>query len=1434
MNLQRKQWFSVSLVVLALCVALALPVAAFGAPGMPHLRTWGSNGTGYGEFSSPWGLRIDPAGGVWVADLSNNRVQRFTANGTFVASYGTPGSGAGEFSGPSDVAFDSYGNFYVVDMYNNRVQKFSNDGGYLSSWGGYGSSAGLMMYPAAIAIDSSDNVYVVDTNNARVQKFDSSGNYLGEWGGFGAGNGQFTVPSGIAINAQNVIYVSDRAGNRIQKFNTSGTFLGKWGTSGAADGQFNGAWSVTLDQSGAVYVSDTYNYRLQKFTANGVFVMKTINGAGGLDTPVGIAATPAGNVLTTDVTDSDVKEFGVARQYVGGTVVYDGTVQANILVSAYNASTHAYVTAAMTKPSGQYCLSLPVGMYHIRFTSASSPSWNQYYNNSVAIGSAIEVDVVSGGYTAVSTDLRFNAPSTQRIFGQVRDHNYSGMGGVKVTVYNGETHAAVRSAYSDAGGYYSVSLSGLGPNYYHVGFSECSPASFNQYYGFDMGETSLESAAPLWVDYNWERDLWVNLQPIGAAASYVQHVSDGRLWVPEDVKRDSLGNVYVLNTQNHRIEKYDSNGTWLAQIGEHGFNDGQFRYPRAFTIDADDNILVADTSNSRIQKFNSSGAFVSVFAYVYAPAGVAVDAGGNVYAAAEDHNFVVKFDSSGTEIDSWGTYGGDPGSFNYPGQLVVDGDGHVLVCDRGNARVQEFTNDGTLLDVFGGSGTGTGQMITPTGIAVDTHGRVLVSDGPLNRVQVFTGDHEYEGVFGVYGGGAGEFHTPYGLSVDAAGNVWVADGENNRIEKLRLRLAAPSYVRTIGSYGYGDGQLNYPKGAAFDADGDIWVVDQDNSRVQKFSDTGTYTAQFGSWGESAGQFRVPGAIKVGSNGDLYVVDCWNHRVQQFHPDGTHVRSYGSLGYGGSGTLYYPTDVAVDGAGNVYVTDPNYSRIQKWDVNGTYLGQVGSWGSGEGYFQSPVGVAVDESDNLYAVDGSNYNIQKFSSSGAFVLRFGGYGSGYGNFELPQRIDVDSDGYIYVGDSYLKTVQKFFPDGVFATQFGSVGESNGYFNTPVGIDVDANGRILVADDNNQRIQMFATRESLSGRVTSGGTAQSHAVVSAFDAVTHAHVKGVFTDAEGYYDLGMLPIGEYHLRFTGTDPVELEQFYSHGVSISDAETLTVSAAGPLSVSADLVPFLVPPTISSFSPGSARVGTRITIAGSHFEDATSVSFGGVDVPWGTWISLTDSIIWADVPAGAVSGKITVTGPGGTAESAGTFNVIPAPTVSSFTPESGPVGTMVTITGADFVNVSGVQFNGTDAATYTVVGTGTIRATVAAGTTTGQISVSSAGGTGTSAADFTVTTAPLTQTISGVVSSEAGPMNRCVVTAFTADGHTFVKGVFTNANGEYSLSIPAGTYHLRFTGTTPSNLTQYYNHAVRITDAAIVSLDPGGAMTVSTNLSPQ
>jgi hypothetical protein len=172
------------------------------------------------------------------------------------------------------------------------------------------------------------------------------------------------------------------------------------------------------------------------------------------------------------------------------------------------------------------------------------------------------------------------------------------------------------------------------------------------------------------------------------------------------------------------------------------------------------------------------------------------------------------------------------------------------------------------------------------------------------------------------------------------------------------------------------------------------------------------------------------------------------------------------------------------------------------------------------------------------------------------------------------------------------------------------------------------------------------------------------------------------------------------------------------------------------------LPPTITSFSPASGPVDASVTLTGTAFSGATAVKFNGVAA---TYAVSSATQISATVPAGATTGPITVSAPGGTVTSAQRFTVYSTPTITSFSPASGPVGASVTLTGTGLTDASKVSFNGV-AAKFTVNSDTKTTATVPAGATTGPITVNSSGGTVTSTQRFTVLVTPqLTLKLSGL-----------------------------------------------------------------------------------------
>lgn len=164
------------------------------------------------------------------------------------------------------------------------------------------------------------------------------------------------------------------------------------------------------------------------------------------------------------------------------------------------------------------------------------------------------------------------------------------------------------------------------------------------------------------------------------------------------------------------------------------------------------------------------------------------------------------------------------------------------------------------------------------------------------------------------------------------------------------------------------------------------------------------------------------------------------------------------------------------------------------------------------------------------------------------------------------------------------------------------------------------------------------------------------------------------------------------------------------------------------------LPPTITGFTPANSKAGDSVTITGTGFIGATAVNFNGTGA---TFNILSATSIVVVVPAGVITGKISVTTPNGIASSLADYVSRVAPTINLITPAIGPIGQVVTITGTSLLDVTAVRFNGTPAVSFKLVNETSITAVVAAGTTTGKVTLVTPGGTASSEINFTVSTNP-------------------------------------------------------------------------------------------------
>ena len=236
------------------------------SPSGEKLRTFGTLGTGKGQFKWPRGVAVDGEWNILVIEGYNNRIQKFTPEGQFLTAVDAKGKGPLQFDYPSDIAFNAANKkVYVADSLNHCIKVLNSDLTFSRSFGKRGNGKGQFGYPRGIACDSTGKVYVVDRDNHRVQVFTAEGKFLKMIGRQGGGRGELSKPVGVNIDSNNMVYVSEWDNHCVSVFTSEGVFVTSFGSPGEGPGQFKGPRGVAVDNSGVVYVCDSDNNRVQIF-----------------------------------------------------------------------------------------------------------------------------------------------------------------------------------------------------------------------------------------------------------------------------------------------------------------------------------------------------------------------------------------------------------------------------------------------------------------------------------------------------------------------------------------------------------------------------------------------------------------------------------------------------------------------------------------------------------------------------------------------------------------------------------------------------------------------------------------------------------------------------------------------------------------------------------------------------------------------------------------------------------------------------------------------------------------------------------------------------------------------------------------------------------------------------------------------------------------
>ena len=308
-----------------------------------------------------------------------------------------------------------------------------------------------------------------------------------------------------------------------------------------------------------------------------------------------------------------------------------------------------------------------------------------------------------------------------------------------------------------------------------------------------------------------------------------------QLSAPRKAATDSAGNIFVADTENHRVRRISAAGiiTTVAGTGSGGYGgDGgpataaRLNNPHGVDVDAAGNVYVADSANHRIRRISTTGIITTVAgtgstsfngdgipatqASLAYPKGVAVAPDGSLYVGDANHHRIRRFVPGGTISTVAGNgnagYGGDGGpataaTLRFPRNVAFGPDGSFFIADNNNFAVRRVSPTGIITTVAG------------TGVAGSSGDGGQATSARLREVR--------------------------DVAVDAAGNIYIADEQNHRIRRVNTSGIMTTFAGT-GSGGFsGDGgapgaaRVAGPRGVSATPAGDVLIADSGNHRVRR-------------------------------------------------------------------------------------------------------------------------------------------------------------------------------------------------------------------------------------------------------------------------------------------------------------------------------------------------------------------------------------------------------------------------------------------------------------------------------------------------------------------------------------------------------------------------------------------------------------------------
>ncbi len=957
--------------------------------------------TGTSKFDRPYALALNSAGtDLYVADMGNNAVRRIALNAaaancvtsTVAGARAAQGSvdtasGTPSFRNPYGIAIDSAGSLYVADTANNTIRKITTPntsptvttlagspqlGGVSDGIG----SAARFQSPWGLAVTTAGTLYIADSNNQTIR--------IGTAATVPVvtsqpGNATWTIGTTSSLTFTVAASGSPTPTVQWQRQPAGGGGFSNLSNSGA----YSGVTTSTLTLSGAALVNSGDQF--QAVVTNGVS-SATSNAATltvqqpPLFTSVASAtftANTAGS-FTATASGSPAPTFSYSGSFPGwaslntSTGAITGTPQ-NAVGSPFSFTLQA--SNGVGTPATQ-SFTLTVQAAPIIGTSPASQS--------VAVGQNVTFAVVASGSPAPSSyQWQRQAAGTSGFLPLTDGNGIAGsttatltvgsatlaMSGDQYQVVVGNGIASSTSAIATLTVTQAPAITSTASAFFVVGTAGSFTATAT---GSPAVTFSVASGTfPAWASLNTSTGVisGTPANTVGSPFSFVLQAANG---------------VNPAATQNFTLTVSPTPvvPVFSTQPANASVTISQ---PAAFTVAATGN--PAPTFQWQRQAAGTSGFVNLTESSTYVGTQTATLTVNNTSTGMTGDQFLaVATNNSGSTQSTPAALTVTPGSvvttmagkagtsgsldgvgaaarFFNPTSIAVDTSGVVYVADTTNQVIRRVAADGTVSVLAGKVGTAGN------------------ADGSATDAR---------------------FNGPSGIAVDAAGVLYVADSFNHTIRMINPQGIVTTLAGVAGSAGSADGasasaKFSYPSGVAVDAFG-VYVADNGNHTIRRIFG-GTVVTLAGTAGSSgdvdatgaAARFRFPNGLVADGLGNVYVADSLNHAVRKVTAFGVVTTLAGSIsGLTGStdatgiaARFYQPFGVAIDSSGNIYVADTLNSTIRKVTPAGvvtTFAGTAGVTGSTDGMaasslFNQPQGVAVDSAGNIYVADTRNQTVRR---------------------------------------------------------------------------------------------------------------------------------------------------------------------------------------------------------------------------------------------------------------------------------------------------------------------------------------------------------------------------------------------------------------------------------------------------------------------------